>query len=89
VLAEAKLLRSLEEAYRQHGWDIYDWARQRGTYGGALYGVSDRLKEIIVYYHRSLFESLGLEEPKTLEDLRGIADGLERQGKIPLSFGDK
>ncbi len=89
VLADAGLLRSLEDAYKQHGWDIYDWARQRVTYGGTLYGVPDRLEEIIVYYNRGLFESLGVEEPKTVDDLRGIADELRGQGKIPFALGDK
>jgi raffinose/stachyose/melibiose transport system substrate-binding protein len=27
VLADAGLLRSLENAYTKHGWDIYDWAK--------------------------------------------------------------
>jgi raffinose/stachyose/melibiose transport system substrate-binding protein len=36
VLAEAGLLRPLEEAYKQNGWDIYDWAKQRVTYDGTL-----------------------------------------------------
>ncbi len=45
VLAEAGLLRSLGGAYRQNGWDIYNWARRRVTYDGTLYGVPDRLQE--------------------------------------------
>jgi hypothetical protein len=29
VLAAAGLLRPLGEAYRENGWDIYDWARRQ------------------------------------------------------------
>jgi raffinose/stachyose/melibiose transport system substrate-binding protein len=89
VLAEAGLLRPLERAYTENGWDIYDWAKQGVTYNGTLYGVPDRLDEIIVYYNRSLFNRLGVEEPKTLDDLRGIADELKGRGIIPLSFGNR
>jgi raffinose/stachyose/melibiose transport system substrate-binding protein len=31
VLAEAGLLRSLEDVYENKSWDIYKWARQRAT----------------------------------------------------------
>jgi raffinose/stachyose/melibiose transport system substrate-binding protein len=61
VLVDEGLLRSLGGAYKQNGWDIYDWAKRRVTYGGTLYGVPDRLQEIIVYCNRGLFERLGVE----------------------------
>jgi raffinose/stachyose/melibiose transport system substrate-binding protein len=89
VLAEAGLLRPLERAYIENGWDIYEWAKQGVTYNATHYGVPDRLDEIIVYYNRSLFNRLGAEEPKTLDDLRGIADELNGRGIIPLSFGNR
>jgi raffinose/stachyose/melibiose transport system substrate-binding protein len=89
VLADAGLLRPLGEAYKQNGWDIYDWAKRQVTYHGTLYGVPDRLQEIIVYYNRGLFERLGVEEPKTVDELRGIAGELRGRGTIPLSFGNR
>ena len=48
VLANEGLLYPLERAYEQNGWDIYDWAKRRVTYNGTVYGVPDRLEEIIV-----------------------------------------
>ena len=48
VLAESGLLYSLEKAYKQNGWDIYDWAKQRATYGGTTYGVPDQVEELVV-----------------------------------------
>ena len=85
VLAEVGLLKSLEGPYKQNGWDIFDWAKQRATYGGTVYGVPIQVEEIIVYYNKSLVP----EKPQTLEDLRAIADEVKGQGKIPLSFGDQ
>jgi raffinose/stachyose/melibiose transport system substrate-binding protein len=54
VLAESGLLYSLEKAYEQNGWDIYDWAKQRATYGGTTYGVPDQVEELVVYYNTDL-----------------------------------
>ena len=44
VLADAGLLRPLENAYKKNGWDIYEWAKQRATYDGTVYGVPTRSK---------------------------------------------
>jgi raffinose/stachyose/melibiose transport system substrate-binding protein len=85
VLAEAGLLRSLEEAYKQNNWDIYDWAKQRVTYNGTLYGVPNLVQEVIVYYNRDLVP----EVPTTVDELRQISDELKGQGKVPLAFGDQ
>ena len=85
VLADIGLLKSLEGAYESKGWPIFDWAKQRATYGGTVYGVPIQVEEIVVYYNKDLVP----EEPQTLEDLRAIADDLKGQGKIPLGFGDQ
>jgi raffinose/stachyose/melibiose transport system substrate-binding protein len=85
VLADAGLLRSLEDAYKQKGWKIYDWAKQRATYDGTVYGVPSRVEELIVYYNKDLVR----EVPQTVEDLQAIADDLKAQDIIPLAFGDQ
>lgn len=89
VLADAGLLYPLEKAYKQKGWDIYEWAKQRATYNGKVYGVPDQVEEIVVYYNKDLFDKLGFNEPKTVDELRKIADEFKGRGKIPLAFGDK
>ena len=85
VLADAGLLYPLEKAYQQRGWGIYDWAKQRATYNGTLYGVPDQVEEIIVYYNKDLVP----EVPKTVVELRQIADELTGRGIIPFAFGDQ
>jgi raffinose/stachyose/melibiose transport system substrate-binding protein len=88
VLADAGLLYPLEKAHEQRGWNIYDWAKQRATYNGTLYGVPDQVEEIVVYYNKDLFERLEVEEPKTVEELREIAEELKGRGRIPFAFGN-
>jgi len=85
VLADAGLLLPLEKAYKQKGWDIYDWAKLRATYNGKVYGVPVQVEEVVVYYNKSLVP----EEPQTVEDLRAIADDIKGQGKTPFAFGDQ
>src|ERR687894_1029796 len=85
VLAEAGLLRPLEDAYQQRGWGIYEWAKQRATYNGTLYGVPDQVEEIIVFYNEDLMPGV----PKTVGELRGVAEELKLGGTIPLAFGNR
>ena len=85
VLAEAGLLRPLEDAYQNKGWDIYEWARQRATYNGTVYGIPDQVEEIVVFYNKDLVT----EVPETMDELRQIADELRGRGIIPFAFGDQ
>ena len=85
VLADAELLYPLEKAYQQRGWGIYDWAKQRATYNGTLYGVPEQVEEIVLYYNGDQVP----EVPKTVDELRQIADELKGRGIIPFAFGDQ
>jgi raffinose/stachyose/melibiose transport system substrate-binding protein len=85
VLAEAGLLLPLEDAYQERGWDIYEWAKQRATYNGTLYGVPDQVEEIVLYYNKNLVP----EVPKTVEELRQIANELKGRGIIPFAYGNQ
>jgi raffinose/stachyose/melibiose transport system substrate-binding protein len=85
VLAEAGLLLPLEDAYQKRDWGIYEWAKQRATYNGTVYGVPDQVEEIIVYYNKDLVP----EVPKTVDELRQIANELKGQGIIPFAFGNQ
>jgi raffinose/stachyose/melibiose transport system substrate-binding protein len=85
VLAEAGLLLPLGDAYQQRGWGIFEWAKQRATYNGTLYGVPDQVEEIVLFYNRNLVA----EVPKTVDELRQIASELKGQGIIPFAFGNQ
>ena len=85
VLADTGLVYPLEKTYKEKGWDIYEWAKQRATYNGTVYGVPDQVEEIIVFYNKDLVP----EVPHTVEELRQISDELKGRGKIPLAFGNR
>jgi raffinose/stachyose/melibiose transport system substrate-binding protein len=85
VLADAGLVYPLEKTYQQRGWGIYEWAKQRATYKGTVYGVPDQIEEIIVYYNKDLVSAV----PKTVGELRRVAEELKLRGTIPLAFGNR
>ena len=85
MLADAGLLYPLEKAYKLKGWDIYEWAKQRASYSGTVYGVPDQVEEVIVYYNKDLVT----EEPKTLDEFRQFAAELKVREIIPLAFGNR
>jgi raffinose/stachyose/melibiose transport system substrate-binding protein len=85
VLAEAAVLLPLEDAYQERGWDIYEWARQRATYNGTLYGVPDQVEEIVLFYNKNLVP----EVPKTVDELRQIANELKGRGITPFAYGNQ
>jgi raffinose/stachyose/melibiose transport system substrate-binding protein len=85
VLADAGFLYPLEKAYQQRSWGNYEWAKQRATYNGTVYGVPDQIEEIIVYYNKDLVP----EVPRTVGEFRGVAKELKLRGTIPLAFGNR
>jgi raffinose/stachyose/melibiose transport system substrate-binding protein len=89
VLAKADLLHSLEDAYEQYNWPIYDWAKQRVTYDGTLYGVPGSVEQLGVYYNKDLFSDMGFEEPQSTDDLDAIATAVQDEGITPFAFGDQ
>jgi raffinose/stachyose/melibiose transport system substrate-binding protein len=88
VLASAGLLYDLSDAYEEYDWPVYDWAKQRVTYGGKLSGVPGSVEELGVFYNADLFNELGFEEPTTLDELEQIADAVKAEGITPFAFGD-
>src|SRR3712207_8226884 len=49
------------------------------------YGVPDQVEEIVLYYNKNLVA----EVPKTVEELRQMADELKGRGIIPFAFGNQ
>jgi raffinose/stachyose/melibiose transport system substrate-binding protein len=89
VLAKNGLISPIDDAYEKYGWKSYDWAKERGNYGGKVYAVPDQVEELGIYYNKDLFAEWGVEEPKTLEELTAIADKAKENDIIPFAFGDK
>lgn len=97
ALVEAGLLLPLNDYADQYGWwDRYaEGLHARNSFSedgqefgtGNLYGVSNTAEVVGIYYHKEIFEELGLAVPTTWEEfeaaLQTIADG----GYTPIVFG--
>lgn len=89
VLAKAGLLYNLGDAYREYHWKIYDWAKQRVTFGGKVVGVPDQVEEVGIFYNKDMFAKYGIDQPKNLDQLEQAAETLKAKGITPFAFSDK
>ena len=97
ALVQEGLILPVDEYAEQFGWlDRYGAGlhqRNRFTEGaeqfgeGNLYGVSNSAEVVGVYYHKGIFEDLGLEIPTTLEEFESVMQTLKDAGITPLIFG--
>lgn len=97
VLVEAGLLLPLNSYADQYGWwDRYamglharnsfsEDGKEFGT--GNLYGVSNTAEVVGVYYHKDIFEELGLAVPTTWEEFEAALKTIKEGGYTPIVFG--
>ncbi|TQN42328.1 carbohydrate ABC transporter substrate-binding protein (CUT1 family) [Blastococcus colisei] len=89
ALAEAGLLYDLTEAYEENDWEVYDFAKERVTYDGKVYGIPGEMETVGLYYNTGIFEDLGIEPPQSLDELREVSATIREAGLIPMAFGDQ
>lgn len=89
VLAEAGLLYDLTDAYAEYDWPIYDFAKERVTFDGMLYGIPGEMETIGLFYNKDLFAELGIEEPQNLADLEAAAATIAEAGIVPIAASDQ
>jgi raffinose/stachyose/melibiose transport system substrate-binding protein len=89
ALAEAGLLYDLTDAYEEHDWQVYDFAKERVTVDGKVYGIPGEMETIGIFYNADLFEEQGIEAPQNLDDLVQASETLREAGVTPMAVGDK
>jgi len=89
TLARAGLLYDLTDAYEKHDWQVYDFAKERVTFDGKVYGIPGELETIGIFYNADLFAEHGIDPPQNLDDLRAAAQTLRDAGITPMAVGDK
>ena len=89
ALAEAGLLYDLTEAYEENDWEVYDFAKERVTYDGKIYGIPGEMETVGLYYNVAVFDDLGIEPPTSLDELREVCEAIREGGLVPMAFGDQ
>ena len=96
-LVQAGLVLPLDAYAEQYGWlERYGEGlhrRNRFTQGAAqfgegdLYGMSNTAEVVGLYYHKGMFDELGLSVPTTLAEFESLAQTLIDAGITPIAFG--
>ncbi len=89
ALIEAGLVADISDAYEENDWKIYDFAKERVTVDGKVYGIPGEMETIGVFYNKDIFSKLGIQEPKSVDDLRAAADKVRASGIVPMAVGNK
>jgi raffinose/stachyose/melibiose transport system substrate-binding protein len=89
ALAKAGLLYDLTDAYKKYDWPIYDFAKERVTFDGKLVGVPGEMETIGLFYNKTLFAELGIDEPQSLDDLTAAAKTIAKAGVTPIAASDQ
>ncbi|WOF22378.1 extracellular solute-binding protein [Microbacterium betulae] len=59
----------------------------QGIEGGATYGVPFAYQTMQMFYNKTLFDDLGLEEPTTWDEFIALQDTLVEEGVTPMALG--
>lgn len=89
ALEKAGLLYDLTDAYAEGDWPIYDFAQERVTFGGKLVGIPNDIESVGLFYNKTLFGELGIEQPETVADLADAAETIRDNDVIPFAVSDK
>lgn len=89
ALAEAGLLYDLTGAYEQYKWPVYDFAKERVTFDGKIYGVPGEMETIGLFYNKDIFSRLGLDQPQNLGELEAAAEKIRDNQIVPIAANDK
>jgi len=89
ALAEARLLYDLTDAYKENDWQVYDFAKERVTVDGKIYGIPGEMETIGIFYNKDVFSELGLEQPESLDDLVAAAKAIGKTDRVPMAVSDK
>lgn len=91
-LAQAGLLEDLTPYYASRGWDqvvnpsIIETIHNNDE---KMWEICNGMDVFSVYYHKEIFDELGLEEPKTFEDFEKICATIRDSGMTPIVVGGR
>ena len=89
ALAENGLLYDLTSAYEERGWEYFDFAVERVSSDGKIWGIPGELETVGLFYNAELFEEQGVEPPQSLDDLREVAQTFKDAGIVPMAAADQ
>ena len=89
ALAENGLLYDLTDAYEENGWEVYDFAVERVSSDGKIWGIPGELETVGLFYNADILDEAGVEPPQSLDDLREVAAAVKEAGYVPMAAADQ
>jgi raffinose/stachyose/melibiose transport system substrate-binding protein len=90
VLADAGLLRPLDEYAAQYGWvdRFTEQSLEATTLSNQLFGLPLQVDLIGMYYNQTLMEQEGFAVPQSVEELKTFCQDASAAGYVPLAFAN-
>ena len=88
--AKAGRVIALDDYARKYNWSsqFFEWAYNSGIYQGKLYSVPNSFEGMVMYYNMDVLNKFNLKIPTTAAELIEICQFFQRNGIIPISFGN-
>ena len=89
--ALAGAMAPLDLYVKPYGWDksFAPWALKQGVVKGKLYDLPNELETMLLWYNKTLFDSMGLKAPKTTAELNADIEKFNAAGITPFAAGNK
>ncbi|HZO31175.1 MAG TPA: ABC transporter substrate-binding protein [Chloroflexota bacterium] len=84
-LVDGNYILPLDQYYDQRKWPVLDWARTWSKIGGTTWEVPYEAQTHGIYYNKTALKKLGIEIPKTYDDVMAAADKAKQAGLVPFA----
>jgi raffinose/stachyose/melibiose transport system substrate-binding protein len=84
-LVDGNFVLPLDKYYDERKWPIFDWARTWSKIGGKTWEVPWEAQTHGLSYNKTALKKLGIEVPKTYDDVMKAADTAKKAGLVPFA----
>jgi raffinose/stachyose/melibiose transport system substrate-binding protein len=83
---KADYLMNLKDAYTEYGWNdtLMSVSSEVPSVGDFIYGVGHEVETMGLYYNPAILEAVGVEAPKTVEELTAAMAKVKEAGYVPM-----
>jgi ABC-type glycerol-3-phosphate transport system substrate-binding protein len=84
-LVDGDYILPLDQYYDERKWPIFDWARTWSKIAGKTWEVPYEAQTHGMYYNKTALAKLGIDTPKTYEDVMAAAGKAKKAGLVPFA----
>jgi raffinose/stachyose/melibiose transport system substrate-binding protein len=84
-LVDGNYVLPLDQYYDERKWPVLDWARTWSKIDGKTWEVPYEAQTHGLYYNKPALAKLGIEIPKTYEDVMAAAEKAKKAGLVPFA----